>query len=178
MVRGAQENEPVRIVIAALGAKLDVVQIQENSLATTRNDAPSSIAPHDETAHGRWHVLPSAARSDAHVGDGLVVTSVDDANGLAPQAPRRIARRRAFAWIQVARWLRSLIDSTEVLRVAPRHFDDLRPHLDELAAPLLPTAAAPLAEADRDLVTGSSRLGRTPQCLTREQEQSRVVIDR
>jgi hypothetical protein len=68
MVRGAQENEPVRIVIAALGAKLDMVQIQENSLATTRDDAPSSIAPHDETPHGRWHVLPSAACSGAHVG--------------------------------------------------------------------------------------------------------------
>jgi hypothetical protein len=38
---------------------------------------------------------------------------------------------------------RSLFDSTEVLRVAPRHLDDLRPNLDEFAAPLLPTASAP-----------------------------------
>jgi hypothetical protein len=91
MMRGAQDNEPVRIVIATLGAKLDVVQIQKDSLATTRNDAPSSIAPHDETAHGRWHVLPSAAWSDAHVGRRLVLASVDDAHRFALQTTLRVA---------------------------------------------------------------------------------------
>ncbi len=73
----------------------------------------------------------------------------------------------SFAWMRVAERLRSLIDSTEVLRVAPRHLDDVGPNLDKLAAPLLPTAAAPLAEAERDLVIGSSWLGRTSQRLTR-----------
>jgi hypothetical protein len=138
-------------------------------MATTRNDAPPSIAPHDETAHRRWHVLPSAAWSDAHVGDGLVLTSVDDANGLAPRHPCAslvvvLPHGSSGPATRVA------VRLTEVLRVAPRHLVSSAPPR-RTRAPAASRVRTP-AEAERDLVIGPSQLGRTSQCLTREEEKT------
>ena len=50
---------------------------------------------------------------------------------------------------------------TQVLRIASRHFDDLRADFDLLAAPLLPTPAARFAHRERNLVVGAALVRRT-----------------
>jgi hypothetical protein len=47
-------------MIAALGAKLNVVQIQEIPMPTAWHDAPPAIPPHDGAPHGRRNILPRA----------------------------------------------------------------------------------------------------------------------
>jgi hypothetical protein len=68
MMGAAENSQRVGIVTAALGAKHDVVDVDESTLCTPRNDAPPSVASQDETAHSRWHVLRCPHRSRAHVG--------------------------------------------------------------------------------------------------------------
>jgi hypothetical protein len=60
VVSGAQGDKRVGIVIAALGAKDDVVQIQKNRVAATGHDTASAVASKDFAAHRRWDVLVGA----------------------------------------------------------------------------------------------------------------------
>src|SRR5258708_39958740 len=64
----AQDDEQIRIVAAAFGARHYVMDIDEHALVTPGNDATLSVAPHDEPAHRRRHVLPRALGPCAHVG--------------------------------------------------------------------------------------------------------------
>jgi len=69
------------------------------------------------------------------------------------------------------------INSAEVLRIAPGHLDDLGIDFDELAAPLLPSAAAFLANRQGNLVIGAASFGRTAENLTCHEQQRRIVIE-
>src|SRR5258707_13698378 len=82
---GAQRDQCVGIVVAALGAKDDVVKIEKGPMAATRHDAASPVASDNLTAHGRWNVLARArsgvlANVVTHVGgpggDGADVLSI------------------------------------------------------------------------------------------------------
>jgi len=73
VVRSAQRDEHVWIVIAAFRARNDVVEIEKNSVATSWNDAPPSVAPHDFATSCWRNVLVGARASTlatlfSHVG--------------------------------------------------------------------------------------------------------------
>ena len=70
------------------------------------------------------------------------------------------------------------VDVTQVLRVARRHLDDLRCHLHLFAAPLLPSASTRFADCQRHLVVGSPFVGWAAQCISRQQQYRRIVVDR
>jgi hypothetical protein len=55
-------------VIAALGAKFNVVQVEKYRMIASWDDAPPAIAAQDLTAHRGRHVLPSLGGQRAHVG--------------------------------------------------------------------------------------------------------------
>ncbi len=85
VVAGAQRDECVGIVVAALGAKDDVVEIEKDTVAATRHGAASPVASENLPAHGRWDVLARARSSVlanvfTHVGgvggDGADVLSI------------------------------------------------------------------------------------------------------
>jgi hypothetical protein len=60
VMRRAQHSSRIGVVIAALRAKLGVMEIHKDSVATPWNHASSAIAAHDLAPH-RWrHVLPRA----------------------------------------------------------------------------------------------------------------------
>jgi hypothetical protein len=188
MMGAAEDGQRVRIVTAAFRAKHDVVNIHEYALRTPRNDAPSSVASQDETAHGRRHALRCSRRSRAHVGGGRWLTDVD------PRPRRAIGARLlgahrfvvALSRIRHGPWFvasaqrvhphATAVDSTDVLRIAARHLDHLWPYFHQLASPLLPTATARLADRQRYLVRASSWFGRTAQRLTRQEQQRRIVV--
>src|SRR5688572_1521455 len=78
MVGAAEYDEAVRVVIAALGARLQVVHIDEMRVLAARNDTAPVIAPYHLPSHGGWNVLGRSPR-DAPVGvfdaaDALGVT--------------------------------------------------------------------------------------------------------
>ena len=81
MVCAAQAHEIVRIVFTALGARLDVVDVDEHRVTATRYDAAAAIAAHDQTSRCGWNGL-ACARAGPHVGrtDHLRITArhVDD----------------------------------------------------------------------------------------------------
>ena len=124
VVSTAQDGQRIGVVITTFGARHHVMNVQEYRLSATRNDTPSSIAPHHQAPHRRRNVLPGAAGPRAHVGG------------------------RCF-------------DSTEMLRIAARHLDDVGCHLDSVAVRLVPTAPARITNGKRNLVIGSPLLDRT-----------------
>src|SRR5882672_3463850 len=63
VVRGAQGDEHVGIMVAAFGARDDVVEIQKNRVAAAGHDAASAVAAKDFATHGRWDVLVGATRA-------------------------------------------------------------------------------------------------------------------
>src|SRR5262245_48425858 len=67
VMHATQNDQHVRIMITTLDPSLQVMDVKENPLTTTRYDAPSTIAPHHRSSHRRRHVLPSAVRMRAHV---------------------------------------------------------------------------------------------------------------
>src|SRR5262249_15623008 len=67
VMRATQDDEPIRIMRPPLRPKVDVVDVQKNSVPTAKNRAPSPMSSHDYASHGRRYVLPSAR---AHVGAG------------------------------------------------------------------------------------------------------------
>jgi hypothetical protein len=60
VVGSAQRDERVGIVVAALRARDDVMEIEKDPMAASRHDAASPVASENLTAHGRWNVLARA----------------------------------------------------------------------------------------------------------------------
>src|SRR5258706_7037056 len=67
MMSGAQRDERVGIVIAAFGAKDDVVKIQKNRVPATGHDAASVVASKNCAAYRGGNVL-MGARCAGHAG--------------------------------------------------------------------------------------------------------------
>jgi len=65
---GAKNDQRVLVVVAALGTEHDVVDVDERSVTTSRNDAPPSVAPHHFATSRRRDVLVSTPCP--HVGGG------------------------------------------------------------------------------------------------------------
>jgi hypothetical protein len=63
VVRSAQRDERVWIVSASFRAKDDVVEIEKDGVATSWNDAPPSVAPHDLATNCWRNVLVGARAS-------------------------------------------------------------------------------------------------------------------
>jgi len=59
VVRRTKKDEGILVVVSALGTRHDVVDVDERRVTTSRNDAPSSVAPHDLASNRRWDVLMS-----------------------------------------------------------------------------------------------------------------------
>jgi hypothetical protein len=59
MVRTAQDDDVVGIVVATLRAKVDMVKIQINAVSTPGDHAPTAVASHDLTTNAWRDVLPS-----------------------------------------------------------------------------------------------------------------------
>jgi len=112
------------------------------------------------------------------VGNGAVLTGVLDVHAAAVSACPRVHRAVDLAFARLAHdhWLP--IDPTELLRVTAGHLDDLGTDLDQLAAPVLPSAAARLANGQRDLIVGPSFFRRTAEDLARQEQQGGIVIER
>jgi hypothetical protein len=89
VVRGAQGDQRIGIVVASFGSRNDVVQIEKNRVSTAGHDAASAVAAKDFAAHCRWNVLVGTTRASL---PGTVLTHVggmrcDGANmlGVAPR---------------------------------------------------------------------------------------------
>ena len=62
MVAAAQHTEFVWIIVATFGTKMDVVNIYERSLPTTRHDAAAAVSPHHLSSDAWRYVLLGARR--------------------------------------------------------------------------------------------------------------------
>jgi hypothetical protein len=60
VVRGAQGDERIGIMVATFGAKDDVMQIEKYGVSTAGHDAASAVSAKDFAAHCRWDVLVGA----------------------------------------------------------------------------------------------------------------------
>jgi hypothetical protein len=69
-------------------------------------------------------------------------------------------------------------ERVDTLDVTACHLDDLRSDLNRLAPPLLPAALALVAHGHQYLVIGSTLVARTPEHLTRHEQQRGVLIER
>ena len=67
MVPGAEDDEIVFVVRAAVGAEFDVVDVDERRVATVGNGATSMVAAHDFAAKC-WRNRLGRARWFTHVG--------------------------------------------------------------------------------------------------------------
>jgi hypothetical protein len=61
MMCGTDDDQRIRIVPSALGAKLDVMHIHEHRVTTTRHDAAAAVATDDLTADRGGHILSCGA---------------------------------------------------------------------------------------------------------------------
>jgi len=68
------------------------------------------------------------------------------------------------------------VDAPDALSIALGHFDDLLPHLELLAPPLLPPVAARFADRERHLVTRPSRIGGPSKDVARHRQQGTIVV--
>ena len=57
MMRGAHDQESIRIMISALGATLDVMNVHEYPIATAWNHASAAVSSRDMAPHRRRNVL-------------------------------------------------------------------------------------------------------------------------
>ena len=62
MVAAAQHTEFLWIIVATFGTKMDVVNIYERSLPTTRHDTSAAVSPHYLSSNPRRYVLVGARR--------------------------------------------------------------------------------------------------------------------
>jgi hypothetical protein len=180
VMRGAEDHEGVRVVIAALGAKLHVVQIKEHPVSTTWNDAPAAVAPHDLATHGRRHVLSCPRRSRRHRRRGpAVATGAKTHVSMGLLFLGRITHVNRITHVgritHVARGRRR--DATQMLRVAAGHLHNFRAHGYGFAVALLPTAAAFLADRERDLIVRAARVAGATKHMPRHEQKPCVVID-
>src|SRR5260221_10115003 len=159
VMSGTQDDHRLRIMLATLGSRHNVMYVDEHRVATSRNHAASAVSPYDLAAHGWWHALASAnpsrlGRRDmtvvfvtTHVGqDCFSFADIYLGSGNLPRAGMLVSRRA----------VRSL-DSAQLLGITARHLDNLRSHFDLLSPALLPTAPAPLADGERNLVARAPR---------------------
>jgi hypothetical protein len=66
VVRGTEDDEGVRVVIATLGAKPNVVEVHEHRARAAWNHAPAAVAAHHLASHRRRHVLSRPRRWRHH----------------------------------------------------------------------------------------------------------------
>jgi hypothetical protein len=60
VVRRAQNNETLGIVISSLGAKPDVVNVEKNPVTAAWNHAATAVSPHDLAPGGGRDVMARA----------------------------------------------------------------------------------------------------------------------
>jgi hypothetical protein len=65
---------------------------------------------------------------------------------------------------------------SEVLGVAPRHFDDRGVEHDRFTCTILPAIAAVFANGHRNLVAGTARVGWAAEDMARDEEERVVVV--
>src|SRR6266511_1183017 len=149
----AENDHAIGIVVAAFRAKYDVVDVEKNAVSALGNHAPPAVAANDRATHRRASSLV-CSRARAHVGGSRVIHF-------------RVVRG----------FIRGGLQAAEALRIAARHVDERRTDFDRLAGALLPTAPAALAHGQRDLVAGSPGIDGPTQNMTREAQQSFVVVE-
>jgi hypothetical protein len=60
MMGTAKDDEAIRIVVATLRAKIDVVQVQKNAIFAPWDHAMTAVSSHDQATNTRWDILPRA----------------------------------------------------------------------------------------------------------------------
>jgi hypothetical protein len=68
VMRSANGDETIRLVVSTLRAKFDVVDVQENTVATSGDHAATAVASQDLATNTRRNALPGAPRGLTHVG--------------------------------------------------------------------------------------------------------------
>src|SRR5262249_48721292 len=62
MVRRAQHDQSIGIVVAAFGAKLHVMHVEKNSVTAAWDGAPTVISSHDLAPDRRGNILARSSR--------------------------------------------------------------------------------------------------------------------
>jgi hypothetical protein len=184
VMRGAEDDEFVGVVSAALGTELQVVDVHKNRVGTAWNDTPAAVPPHDLAAHGRRHILSRPRRAPhywrrahgvcfcvaAHVGTRLLhwesiadVRSTLDVGAMATHVGS----------CSGGRW-----HATQVLRVAAGHLHNFRAYERGLTIALLPTAAAFLADVERNLIGCAARFAGAAQHMSGHEKERGIVVHR
>ena len=140
------------MVTAVLGPRVEVVRLREDRMPATWDTTFAAIPPKGQTTDGRRDGLGGARQSPAHVGGKLrVVERTHVGTRIRVTGSGHVCRRA-----RVAGCAHVSVDAPDVLAVALRHREDVGTDLDELTAPLLPCAAAALANDKANLVVRSS----------------------
>src|SRR5450432_3248874 len=117
VVRGAKNHEPVFVVIAALRARYQVVNVDERRVATSWDDTASAITTQHLAPHGRRDLLMGASCAwDLPIAFGAPLLFV--------------AARRPHVGARLCRY------APDVLRIASRHLQHLGANQHLLAASL------------------------------------------
>ena len=153
MMRGAQRDERVRIMLTAFGARNDMVKIEKRGVPATWHDATSAVASQN---------LASYRRRDLLVGTNAFADRVDPVLDASVLTHVGVANR----------------DEADMLGIAARHLDDVRADFDLLAPSLLPAAMAIATDGHRNLVACATLVGGSPERLTRHEQKCRVFIER
>jgi hypothetical protein len=62
---GADHDQPVGIMVAAFGARPQMMDVHEGRMAATPDRTASIVAPHDQVTYGRRHVLRRVGRAQS-----------------------------------------------------------------------------------------------------------------
>jgi len=137
VMRSTQRDELVRVVLAALGARHQMVRVDVNRVTTPRHDAAVVVAPQHQASDGWRDGLTGTGQSRAHV------------VGLNSRVDVRRDCRRARVGVcwdcRRAQGAGRSVNATDVLCVARCHLDYLRPYVDQLAISVQGSALAALA---------------------------------
>jgi hypothetical protein len=68
MMRRTQDDESIRVVVSTFRTKLDVMNIDEDSMTATRNHATSTVSSDDMTPNRGWNRLLGAGQCPFLIG--------------------------------------------------------------------------------------------------------------
>ncbi len=158
-MRRAEGDEIVGVVPAAIGARVQVVEVDKGRVSTPRNHAAPVVPPEHQPAGGRRDGLDRARSFRAHVGHFRARVGVR-LGGPRARVGARIDCLRARVGARMdclrARVGARTIETTDVLCIASRHLDHFRPDVDLLAVSLHRSTLAALAHRQRHLAPSST----------------------
>jgi hypothetical protein len=191
-------DKTIRLVSAAVGAQIEMMQIKEIRIPTSRDNAASGVPTNNESANCRRNVL-RGSRNFQVPGPRLGVFCArpyvgNPSTSAIRVAPMRIACRSFFGGTHLGSASKSPIRSLsrhlvvrrrhhwpagepDVLRVTVRHLHYCIIHFDHRASARLPTAATMVANSHRNLVARSPLIRRPAQHASRHSQNRRHRLD-